>query len=871
MTHVTKHTAKFGNTLKNVGKWVGSRLMTPLTMAAKGAGAFSEKVGGLFSAFKRMAIMRIARTIIKEIGKAMAEGAQNAYMYAKKLGGGLAWIAESLDSLSSASHKMGNQFGAAWDTLLAQLVPVINTIIGYVTQAIAVITQFFALLGGKSTYMRATDYAHAWAEETAGGAAAAKEWRNQLMKFDELNRLDDPNKGGGGGSGSALDYNSMFEEAAIEQEIIDFTNRLKQLIADSDWMSIGNIIGEKVNDLIDSINWSSIGSKVGQFVNGLFGTTYWTLDAVNFQNIGKRIANFLTGENGIGGALAEIDFTNLGGIIAEKLTILPDIIIGVINNLDFQQVGKSIGDVFRGFFSNLSKWLDGVNWSELGQTVIDGLVNFFTGLDAKNIAQSIANLLTRGLDAVAEFLGGIDWGELTSNVIDGLVNFAENLDLGGVLDALIGAGGAVLNALDDIWDAVLDYIPNGWTLVKAWFSDYVVRGVAQWGIDIANGLANPIEDGINSLIDKLNGFIANHPKVAEFLGIDQLEHIEFNLIPNLDPPVGAFYQQTKNGIESASKKNPTNVNSKANMTSFATAFTSGALTGAGRPILSVQAKFNSFFNDLTGNKKPAIPTKANLNALINSLTGDKKPSIGTRANLNSVLNSLTGSKKPSVASQANFNSFFNGLTSKKIPSIPSIAQYQWANKDNLTTGQKTIGTIANIFKIDIDKTRVATDGNNIKLNATANVTSVNSANHNVMVRQAGGGVFNGGKWHDIARFAGGGLASGSQLFWAREQGPELVGTLGGHTAVMNNDQIVASVSAGVARAIAGISFRLNGIGAGGTGINEDALYNAMLRALNDSDRDVEIDLDGEQIYKSVLNRNRRETFRTGANPMTATA
>lgn len=828
--------------------------MTPLTMAAKGAGAFSERVGGLFSAFKRMAIMRIARTIIKEIGKAMAEGAQNAYMYAKKLGGGLAWIAESLDSLSSASHKMGNQFGAAWDTLLAQLVPVINTIIGYVTQAIAVITQFFALLGGKSTYMRATDYAHAWAEETASGAAAAKEWRNQLMKFDELNRLDDPNNGGGGGSGSALDYNSMFEEAAIEQEIIDFTNRLKQLIADSDWMSIGNIIGEKVNDLIDSINWSSIGSKVGQFVNGLFGTTYWTLDAINFQNIGKRIANFLTGEDGIGGALAEIDFTNFGGILAEKLTILPDIIIGVIENLDFQQVGKSIGDVFRGFFSNLSRWLDGVNWSALGQAVIDGLVNFFTGLDAKNIAQSIVNLISRALNATAEFLGGIDWAELTINLIDGFVNFVSNVDLGDVVDAFVNAVGEVLYSLEQVWN-----------VIKAWGDDYIVRGMQQLGIDAINGF-------FSNFLDPINEWNWNQlPQTVR----DQLEaegfDWHFKMIPDLDPPVGTFYQQTKSGIEAASKKNPTNVTSKANLTSFVKAFTSGALTGAGNPILTAQAKFNSFFNDLTGNKKPAIPTKANLNALINSLTGDKKPSIGTRANLNSVLNSLTGNKKPSVGTQANFNSFFNGLTSKKVPTIPSVANFTDSNKKNITPDMRTFGSYANFIGVKIDRNKVSMDGNNIKLNATANITSVNSANRNVMVTQAGGGVFSGGKWHDIARYAGGGLARGSQLFWAREQGPELVGTLGGHTAVMNNDQIVASVSAGVARAIAGISFRLNGIGAGGTGINEDALYNAMLRALNDSDRDVEIDLDGEQIYKSVLNRNRRETFRTGANPMTATA
>ncbi len=35
------------------------------------------------------------------------------------------------------------------------------------------------------------------------------------------------------------------------------------------------------------------------------------------------------------------------------------------------------------------------------------------------------------------------------------------------------------------------------------------------------------------------------------------------------------------------------------------------------------------------------------------------------------------------------------------------------------------------------------------------------------------------------------------MFVAREAGPELVGTIGGRTAVANNDQIVEGISAGV--------------------------------------------------------------------------
>jgi hypothetical protein len=72
-----------------------------------------------------------------------------------------------------------------------------------------------------------------------------------------------------------------------------------------------------------------------------------------------------------------------------------------------------------------------------------------------------------------------------------------------------------------------------------------------------------------------------------------------------------------------------------------------------------------------------------------------------------------------------------------------------------------------------------------------------------IVSEATGGVFKNGHWEAIQKFAAGGMPTG-ELFIAREAGPELVGTLGGDAAVMNNDQIVASVSAGVARAVASV-------------------------------------------------------------------
>lgn len=60
-------------------------------------------------------------------------------------------------------------------------------------------------------------------------------------------------------------------------------------------------------------------------------------------------------------------------------------------------------------------------------------------------------------------------------------------------------------------------------------------------------------------------------------------------------------------------------------------------------------------------------------------------------------------------------------------------------------------------------------------------------------------------------YASGGLPDTGELFLARESGPEMVGTIGGHTAVANNDQIVegiASANEGVVSALYAIASQI---------------------------------------------------------------
>lgn len=96
------------------------------------------------------------------------------------------------------------------------------------------------------------------------------------------------------------------------------------------------------------------------------------------------------------------------------------------------------------------------------------------------------------------------------------------------------------------------------------------------------------------------------------------------------------------------------------------------------------------------------------------------------------------------------------------------------------------------------------------------------------------------------RFALGGLVSPGQLFLAREAGPELVGTLGSHTAVMNNDMIVEAVSSGVYKAVR------SAMGEGGQGSYTFHITNH---------------LDGREIGKQVVKYHNGVVRQTGESPL----
>lgn len=199
--------------------------MNSVKSATESAGNSAHKANGIFTNFigslTRIAKLRLLRGIIRAVTQAFKEGTENIYQYSAALGSADAsHFKSTMDGLASSFLYLKNSIGSVVAPLLASLVPALQTVIGWVSASLNVLAQFFAVLNGQSTYTRAKQVATAWKEvggAVGGAAAAAKEYQNTILSFDEIHALNDtPTSGGGGGGGAGSpDFSDMFEEAEL--------------------------------------------------------------------------------------------------------------------------------------------------------------------------------------------------------------------------------------------------------------------------------------------------------------------------------------------------------------------------------------------------------------------------------------------------------------------------------------------------------------------------------------------------------------------------------------------------------------------------------------------------------------------------------
>lgn len=386
-----------------------------------------EKIKSIISTFGRIAFYRAVRSAIKYVTDALKEGTENAYWYSKLFGDATKYISEAYDQMSSSNFKMSNQLGAAWSTLIATIEPIIIEIIELVTRAAEAVTQFFAVLSGKTVYMKAIDYTKDWADVTDEGAAKAKEWKNQLMGFDEINRLEEPSSSVSGKSKDKYkDYENMFEEANIG----GIFKKIKELIDSGEWGKLGSMLGEKFNDLVNKFDWSGWGTKIGKGIQKGIDFAYNFLNKADFVNLGKKIAEFF---NRLGDG---INFEQLGRTVRKLKLALWNILYGAVIGLEWDKWAVRISEYIIGSLNELAEWLGGLSPEKIAQALSDffGNIKYAEIKDAfVSVVQNAWRLFVDTKDmflqtetgqkitaALTEFFGGLTWEDISGTISEKL-------------------------------------------------------------------------------------------------------------------------------------------------------------------------------------------------------------------------------------------------------------------------------------------------------------------------------------------------------------------------------------------------------------------------------------------------------------------
>ena len=452
------HTTQVAETINNVKQSAG-KAGKATKEAARGVRELSKEAAkgktplkNFVDSLKRIAFYRIIRAILKSITQAFKEGLEKAYIFSSGIEGAGHRFADALDRMKSAGNAMKGQLGAAFIGLLAAIEPILTAIINLVIKVADAISQLLAAFTG-NTYLKANATAAKFADTMARGAGAAKEWKNQLLGFDEINRLNEPS--GGGGGGNPLD-GYKFEDAPISEFWLGIKNKLEPIISDIKLMFQGLrnfITGTFTGD------WDLAFQGLGDIVSG-------------FGSLVNHVIQLIVG--GFDGAARKI-IEGVGGLlnwISEKTGIdLSDITYFILYHLNFVRFGieglaLKIGFIVQDLCDVVSYALKGDwdnAWKSAQKMVADASADIITATSEE--AKKVTENMMAGGDASSDFADTFrESMESTRAEIDATGKMS--IDGGGIFGGLISWAKGAHDWIQDVLTG-LGLIKGGGS---SWFS-----------------------------------------------------------------------------------------------------------------------------------------------------------------------------------------------------------------------------------------------------------------------------------------------------------------------------------------------------------------------------------------------------------------
>lgn len=163
------------------------------------------------------------------------------------------------------------------------------------------------------------------------------------------------------------------------------------------WMGLGNSVATGINGALGGLNWSLIQGTVSAIANGIVTTLNNFIQTLDWSLVGTSFGN---GVNTVIGfwktAVTTFDWAGAGDAVKTAVN-------GAISTVDFVSIGTTFSTGVKGILDAGIAFLEGTNWSELGEKVYDGLA----AVDWSGIASRVFQLIGAAFGSFASFLGGL--------------------------------------------------------------------------------------------------------------------------------------------------------------------------------------------------------------------------------------------------------------------------------------------------------------------------------------------------------------------------------------------------------------------------------------------------------------------------------
>lgn len=709
--------------------------------------------------------------------------------------------ANSVNTLAQSFEKLKATLGQGFIAIFSPVLKLVSALV----QRLQVLAGYFSFFASALTGKSGVDEASSGASSGVDGLTnsfdsnteaaekatkAAKEYKRSVMSFDELHKLSSQSSSSAADSdlGGGFDIGDLTtDKEKADRELTDFEKKLQDLARrlKNFWFLLKT--AAKLGQ------WKLVGQMIADAFKKIFD---WAAKKISWENVGGRITKFAKAVTDAANAIfaSKGMWQSAGNFIAQGITTLAKTMRELLERTNWIDLGDSIGVMINTMLANTS-------WYDVGAAIMDKFMmgwevflGFIKKYDPKEGAKAIGELF------------------------EGLLDKFKPEDIG---EAIGTAVTKFLETFNNFFDEKKEKIHEA--------AQKIVDGITAF---LKALKVEEIADAINHLLDIAFDAIGTLLTDAEFKQTleDDLEKLFTKLDWGKIFAAGAIIAATKFAAGFATKF-LAEISAKSLGAKLAGSIAGGGTAAGGAAAGGIGSGIGAGIAGALG-------------ALVISGFIGYKWLEHNKQKQDDLIDG-TGKYANGANNQERVDKLQKSLDDAKA-SVEKLAKYVEAHPNN-ATGQERYEAAQEWVDI-YSKALAEAKGDEYSHNTNSNNTNsnnrttynnhytTNNYNYNNALGQARVNAYKFAQdsYKRLGRFASGGFPDTGELYFARENGQELVGRIGNQNAVMNNEQIVSAVSSGVADAVASVMATFNRSSSNDGGdfvvqLGDEEIYRASMR------------------------------------------